>query len=239
MRVLLLKITAYVCILLPTVSSNALAVGFDKLTIMTEDYPPYNYVENNQPMGKAVDLLLKATKAVGNPINKDQIRVTAWARAYQTAKSGPNTILFSTTRTEERENLFKWAGPIDEIRIVLIAKKSTGITNVAPQNINVDVGVVRDDIGDHLSVSAGVPDSVIKRNSKPDGMAKMLATDRIKAWAYPERTAFKHLKSIGENIDDYEVIHVLKASSLYFAFSKDVDDAIVAKLQQGINMVNK
>ena len=113
------------------------------------------------------------------------------------------------------------------------------LKGVKPEDIQVEVGVVRDDIGDQLAVSAGIANKVIKRTSQPEGMAKMLATGRIKVWVYTESTATKHLKSIGENLDDYEVTHVLKTSSLYYAFSKDVDDALVAKLQQGIDMVRK
>jgi ABC-type amino acid transport substrate-binding protein len=99
--------------------STSQAADFSSLNIMTEEFPPFNYSDNGQPAGQSVDLLLKASAAAGSPITKDKINMAAWARAYQTALSGPNVMLFSTTRTEQREDLFKWAGPIGQNRTVV------------------------------------------------------------------------------------------------------------------------
>ncbi len=222
-------------ILFSTFSHFVVANDFSGLKFITEEYPPYNYTENGEPKGIAVDLLLNATKAAGSPVLKSDIEVTAWARGYNMALSGPNVVLFSTTRTEERENLFKWVGPIAEIRIVLIAKKSSGIKISDPKQINQTVGVVREDVGDQLVKAAEIPDNMVNRTTKPEGVAKMLISDRVKMWAYPEVTAFSFLEAAGENPDDYEVVHVLKSSHLYFAFSKDVSDAMTQKLQSGID----
>jgi len=77
------------------------------------------------------------------------------------------------------------------------------------------------------------------RASKPEGASKMLISDRIKLWAYSENSAIQQLKDAGANIDDYEVVHVLKSSELYFAFSKDVDDSVIQLLQKGIDQVRQ
>lgn len=221
-----------------TLTSSVYAQDFSGIKIMTEEYPPFNYTENGQPAGTAVDLLLKATEAVGSPINKRQITVAKWARAYKTVAEGTNAMLFSAARTEDRESSFKWAGPIDEIRTVMFAKKSAGIGKIDDiANIKYKVGVVRDDVGDSLAKAAGVPESMITRNSGSEAMAKMLAGGRIDVWAYPEVAAIDFLEKAGENMDDYEVVYVLKSTKLYYAFSKDTDDSIVAKLQKGIDMV--
>lgn len=88
-------------------SPHTHASDFDSLTIMTEDFPPFNFTENGQAAGKTVDLLMKASAAVGNPITKEKISVITWARAYKTVLSEPKHMLFSMTRTAERESLFK------------------------------------------------------------------------------------------------------------------------------------
>lgn len=216
---------------------SANATDFGNLTIMTEDFPPYNYSENGQAVGKSVELLLKASKAAGVPITRDKINVITWARGYKMTQEGPNAMLFSMTRTEAREELFKWAGPIAQNRIVVWAKKSSGIGKIddiskSPEKI----GVVRDTVGDQLVVAAGAVESNIVRNSKPDNMAKMLANNRVKLWAYSETSAAQTLRGIGENPNDYEVVSVLKSKDLYFAFSKDVDDKLIKLLQKGIDM---
>jgi polar amino acid transport system substrate-binding protein len=87
--------------------SSGYAADFASLNIMTEEFPPFNYSDKGQPSARFVELLINASAAAGNPITKDQINIAAWARAYQTALTGPNTMLFSTTRTVQREKLFK------------------------------------------------------------------------------------------------------------------------------------
>jgi polar amino acid transport system substrate-binding protein len=50
------------------------------------------------------------------------IEVLPWKRAYATALARPDGCVFSTTRTAERERLFKWVGPTDEGDWVLLAR---------------------------------------------------------------------------------------------------------------------
>ncbi|WP_407644451.1 transporter substrate-binding domain-containing protein [Dongshaea marina] len=73
---------------------------------------PNNFVEKGELKGAAVELLLAASKQAGSPVSKADIKVYPWARAYNDALKGPNKVVFATTRTKEREKLFKWAGPI-------------------------------------------------------------------------------------------------------------------------------
>ena len=221
-------------------SMQVKATDFSQLTIMTEDFPPFNYKEGGKAAGSAVELLTQASAAVGKPITNDKINVMTWARAYKTVQSGPNALLFSMTRTESRENLFKWAGPIGENRVVIWAKKSSGIAPFDNIKDNSEkVAVVRDTVGDQLMVSAGSTDDGLMRASKPEGASKMLINDRIKLWAYSENSGAQQLKDAGANIDDYEIVHVLKSSELYFAFSKDVDDSVIQLLQKGIDQVRQ
>jgi len=214
------------------------ASDLSKLTIMTEDFPPFNYKQDGKAVGSAVDLLMKASAAAGDPIANGKINVMTWARAYKAALSGPHVLLFSMTRTEAREDLFKWAGPIGKNRLVIFAKKSSNIAPFTDVKDNaLIVGVIRDTVGDQLMVAAGVSDEGLMRNSKPEGAAKMLVSDRVKLWAYSENSGSKQLTAAGANMDDYEIVHVLKSSELYFAFSKDVDDSVVQVLQKGIDAV--
>jgi polar amino acid transport system substrate-binding protein len=216
------------------------ANDFSQLTIMTENFPPFNYKQDGKAAGSAVELLTQASAAVGKPITNDKINVMTWARAYKAVQSGPNALLFSMTRTESREDLFKWAGPIGENRVVIWTKKSSGIAPFDNIKDNSEtVSVVRDTVGDQLMMTAGAVDGDLKRTSKPEAAAKMLINDRVKLWAYSENSGAQQLELAGANIDDYEVVHVLKTSQLYFAFSKDVDDSVIQLLQKGIDQVRK
>jgi polar amino acid transport system substrate-binding protein len=219
-------------------STSNPAVNFNSLNIITEEFPPFNYSENGQPTGSSVELLLKASAAVGSPISRDRIKIAPWARAYQTALSSTDVMLFSTTRNKERENLFKWAGPIGQNRTVIFAKKSAGIGQIDDMStIDKKLVVIRDSVDDQQIVKANTPSKMITRTTKPDAAAKMLATGRVGLWAYNEVTALEILKRNNRNIDDYEIVHILSSDEMYFAFSKDVDDSVIQLLQKGIDQV--
>jgi polar amino acid transport system substrate-binding protein len=219
-------------------TSSSYATDFASLNIMTEEFPPFNYSDKGQPSGRSVELLINASAAVGKPITKDQINIAAWARAYQTALTGPNTMLFSTTRTVQREKLFKWAGPVGQNRTVVWAKKSSAIAQITDMStIKNKIVVIRDSVDDQAVVNINTPENLITRAAKPDSAAKMLARGRVALWAYNEITAIALLKQIGEDINNYEIVNVLNSTDMYFAFSKDVDDSVVQLLQKGINMV--
>jgi|GEM_PF-1220314 len=230
----------YLSLLTSLFSYHTHASNFDTLTILTENYPPFNSSKDGIATGTSVDLLINASAAVGDPISREKINVITWARAYRTLLSKPQHMLFSMTRTAERENLFKWAGPITESRTVIFAKKSSKIkpfTSLA--EISQSISVVRDTVGDQIVTGGGTQESIMIRNSKPEGAAKMLANERIKLWAYNEISGRQQLKNLGENLEDYRIIHILQTKEAYFAFSKDVDDKLIEKLQKGIDHVRQ
>ena len=108
-------------------SLDASGQDLPEFQIMTEDWIPYQYEENNQLKGIAVDLLVLMLDRAGSSQGRQAIKLYPWARGYSILQSRENTILFSTTRIPERENLFKWVGPIFQNATFLIAKKSKRI----------------------------------------------------------------------------------------------------------------
>jgi ABC-type amino acid transport substrate-binding protein len=214
--------------------------NLSSLRIMTEEFPPFTYSQDGGAAGEAVDVLIKASEAVGQPITGKDVSVVAWARGYQTLLEEPNSMLFSTYRTEEREDLFKWAGPIAQTRIVVWAKKSSGIEQIVDiTQVKEKIIVIRDTADDQLIVSAGGPDNMIQRIAKPESAAKQMDSGRAKMWAFSEVSGKDVLESVGGGAENYEVVYVLDAKDLYFAFNKDTDDELVSLLQRGIDTMAK
>ncbi|WP_019613811.1 substrate-binding periplasmic protein [Psychromonas ossibalaenae] len=217
---------------------GANAQGLNEIEVLTEAYPPYNFRDGGILKGIAVDLLVAATHKVQSPIKREQIKLQPWARAYRRALDGPNVALFSTTRSEERESKFKWVGPITKTRIVILAKRSSNIKISSVEDLNkYNIGVIRDDIGEQLIIEAGVPESKIQRATKADSLAKKLNAGRVQLWAYEENVARWFIKTNNLENDDFVVVHTLKEGELYYAFSKDVDDALTDSLQKGLDQV--
>ena len=55
------------------------------------------------------------------------ISLLPWNRAYSMAAETPNLGVFSTTRTPEREPLFKWVSPLTSNNWVFLSKKDRNI----------------------------------------------------------------------------------------------------------------
>lgn len=99
------------------------------------------------------------------------------------------------------------------------------------------IGAIPNDIGELLVKESGVKSSDITHIATAESLAKMLATDGIKLWAYEENVARWIIKQAGLDNNDFESVYTLKDSELYYAFSKDVDKSIQEVLQKSIDDV--
>ncbi len=89
--------------------STGVPISSPGITIVTEDWPPYNYIEDGRVTGISTEIV-QATLAKAEIEAK--INVYPWARAYKTALDQKNVLIYTIVRTDEREKLFNWIGPI-------------------------------------------------------------------------------------------------------------------------------
>jgi polar amino acid transport system substrate-binding protein len=222
-------------------AAPAHAQSIDDLVFITEDYPPFNFERGGKRQGIAVDLLTEMLVLSGARKTRADIKVWPWARAYDTALTERNTVLFSTIRTEAREQQFKWVGPIMPSRIVLVAKKMRGIRLAGIGDINragYKIGVVREDIGGLLLANMGVGKERMVQANSGVSLARMLQSDRIDIWAYGAWVIMWNLKELGFAPDEYEEVFTLTESNqYYFALHKETDDRLVARLQAALDQV--
>lgn len=223
---------------MPTASR---AQSLDDLVFITEEYPPFNFENDGKRQGIAVDVLEEILAQAGARKTRADIKVWPWARGYETAIKEKNTVLFSTTRTEAREHLFKWVGPIMPSRIVLVAKKKRGIRIKSVDDLKQSgyrIGVVREDIGGQLLANMGVGKERTVQANSGVSVAKMLHADRVDLWAYGAPVILWNLKELGYPTDAYEEVFTLTESQhYYYAVNKDTDDRLVEKLQSALEQV--
>ena len=226
-----------ICFILAFVGSTGLAAQtLDDLVFLTENYAPLNFEEDGALKGIAVEALVEMFNMVDTTKTIKDIQLWPWARSYKTVLNKKNTVLFSMARSEAREKLFKWVGPIAPSHVVIIAKKSRGIKIGSVEDINkYETGVVRDDIGEQLLLELGVSKEGIRQTNSGTSTAKMLHKDRIDIWAYEGMVAFWNIRTIGGNPKDYEVVYSLKRSNYFYSFHKDTDDRIVAEIQNALD----
>ncbi|MDZ7868238.1 MAG: transporter substrate-binding domain-containing protein [Rheinheimera sp.] len=83
--------------------------------LVTEIFPPYQQQSADAALhGWSVDIVRQILQAAQLTYSID---VMPWARAYKTASSQPDTLIFSLLRTEEREEQFAWIAPLCPMRI--------------------------------------------------------------------------------------------------------------------------
>lgn len=63
----------------------------------------------------------------------------------------------------------------------------------------------------------------------------MMARGRIDLWAYEETVAKWLIKESGMSFDDFEVVYLLRDAELYYAFSRDVPEALRVQLQHALD----
>jgi len=137
------------------------------LTYYTEQLPPYNYIKNGTLKGVSVELLEAVTEKMGKKVSTEEIQLVPWTEGYQAALKGNNTVLFTTARTPEREQNFKWAGPIYSDRDVLFAKPDQGINISSPDDLKgYRIGVITDNAVTQQLLAIGVNESqIVSRNN--------------------------------------------------------------------------
>lgn len=204
-----------------------------RLTILTEDYGPFNYVDNGQLQGFSTDLVRLILAELGSDLAQHDMQVLPWARAYQLALVRPNTLIYTITHTEQRDMLFRWVGPLLSTRVVIVAKKTSGLSGIGIEGLHQYlVGAIRDDVGEQLLVENGFPLERIISNSNPTYMVEMLKKGRIDALAHGEIASTWYLMKTGQKLEDFEVVQTLKKSSQYLAFSRNTSKIVVDQVQE-------
>lgn len=202
---------------------------------MTEENPPYNFEADGKLQGIAVDLLVAIGKQAGHEVQAADIEMLPWPRAYRAVETQPGTALFSMARTEEREPLFKWVGPIMDLNLGLVAPKAKGLKIESVKDLDgLLIGSILDGAPEQLLVKAGFDAAKLERVPKPEQNVKKLAAGRIDAIAFNVDSTRYTMKGLDINPDDYETVLVLKKAQLYYAFHRDTDDVFIAAMNAAL-----
>lgn len=76
---------------------------------VTEEAPPYNYLENSKITGASTEIIQELLKRAEL---KAKFHLWPWNRSLRQAETKKNTFVYSTARTPSREQKFKWVGPL-------------------------------------------------------------------------------------------------------------------------------
>lgn len=88
--------------------SPCLVYGNDQLEVLTENWPPFNYLKDDKVTGFATEIVEATLK---NAKIDYVIRLGVWKGVYDKVLAEKNILIYTITRTKQREDLFDWIGP--------------------------------------------------------------------------------------------------------------------------------
>ena len=200
----------------------------DKMVIITEEGIPYNYTQDGKLTGVTTQVVQEITRRLG--IAGD-IEVLPWARGYKRLRTEPNVVLFTTARTEERESLFHWVGPLYTVRLEFYARR------IAAQRLDSldavkQVGAIatyKDDFREQLLKSLGFTN--LDSSNSPQSNIRKLMSGRVALWFYDNIGAPKIASEAGIDPAEIEAVFTYREHSSYIAISKQTSPAIVHQWQ--------
>ena len=212
--------------------SSVQTVKSEELTVLTENLPPLNYVDNGKLVGPSIEIVKEIQKRVGS---NEPIHVYPWARAYKIALEEENVALIGTTHTKRREELFKWVGPLAIKRDILVARKESSfvIKTLEDAKKVKRIGTLRDDTRGKLLESEGFTN--LEPVSDEQKNAQKLALGRIDLWAYKKPGLITVCRLAGVDPNELEEVFHLRQIEVSIAFSKKTSDEIVSKWNQAFN----
>ncbi|HYD99234.1 MAG TPA: transporter substrate-binding domain-containing protein [Alphaproteobacteria bacterium] len=206
----------------------ALPVRAEEVRLMTEVFPPFNYMADNQLTGLSVEVVRAMAARLGHP---GDVEVLPWSRAVALLDSEPGRGLFSMARTPAREAKYRWVGPIAETRAVFMGRKDARLridSLDAAREVGL-IGVMKDTPTEKELRAAGFANLDVASDHRAN--PKKLESGRIALWVTGEFSGAYRAREAGVDPSQFEPVYVYAVERLYLALSKDTPDAEVERWQ--------
>lgn len=207
-------------------------VQAEKFRVFTEPLAPVHYEEKGVIKGIATEVVSEIFKeAGGEPL----FEIYPWKRAYQKTLKTEGSFIFTINRTEKREGLFKWVGPI--------LPKTTYLYKLKERN---DIQVKNYDDLKRYTTAVILGHSLTTRlldmgfregkelittpNKKVQ--IKVFLKGRCDLITGNRYTIHESLKSEGFSTADIEPALLITASGYYLGANIDTDDELIERLNE-------
>lgn len=208
----------------------------EALVLLTENLAPFNMSVNGSNFAKgegvsgiSADILRAVCQRA--EVECQQILRFPWQRVYQQTLEDGGYGLFSTARTQEREALFKWVGPIATNHWVLLARGDSPIQLANLQDAaRYRIGGYKGDAKTQFLLDRGLSVQTTLRDNEN---ARKLDKGQIDLWVTSEQAGRYMARQ--EGIDNLRVVQRLHAAELYLALNRQTPTELVQKLQTALD----
>jgi polar amino acid transport system substrate-binding protein len=221
-----------------------LLVAAQSLRIVTEELPPYNMTLNGQVTGLGTEVVQAVLKEAG--LADTPIQVMPWARAYDIALNQENVLIYSITRTPQREKRFKWVGVIAPTRWYLF---SLGGRTLPVKTLDdarrYQTATVNEDAGEQYLVDKGFKlGQNLQSSNRYERNYEKLKGGRVDLWIANELNATWLARQAGD--DPARILQRALAlpdlgseGGLDMAFSLKTPDALVERFRKGLDAIRR
>lgn len=224
---------ALFCLLLST------PVKAEQYQVVTEEWAPYNYQENNKLTGMATEIVRGIMTLTGDDF---EVVLLPSMRSARTLKTRPKTIMYSLFRTTEREPLYKWVGPIIEESIYpyQLSNAQQPVNSLeqllhAPRITTRHAGLIPDILQSRgfNNLEKSATESLQLYRMLLAGRTEIIIGDTSAGVAYYSR----QLKIAPGTLRRIPI--EIYRSSLYIAFSRDCDDELVGAWANALDQLRR
>lgn len=212
------------------------------LEIVTTDFPPYQTQTGAKLEGFATETVQEVLALSGHA---GHIAVYPWPRAYQTALTTPNTLIYSLARIPEREKLFQWIGTVAPFDVYVWRLKKRAKV-VHPKNIEeskafIMGGVFHDIKAAYLEKQGFKPGQNLEMVRSDDLNARKLYSGHIDLLPCDEISFPYLMKKAGLDANLAEKVYKIPEISeeLYLAASIDTSAKTVADIKVALEKFKK
>lgn len=192
------------------------------LRIITIVEPPASYLDSH---GQLTGFSVEVVQAIQRSLNdKTVIEVLPEARAMHIARTEPNVLLFSFSRTAKREDQFHWISQMSVKTWSVYALSSNPVqirTLEELRKVNA-IGVVRGDIREEWLTEQGFSNLHPSVNHQQN--IQRLRSGRLDLIAYESQGIQHLLWEEGLQTSDVKSVYNLKTSDVYLLMSKSGTD---------------
>mgnify|MGYP000058614472 CR=1 FL=1 len=208
-----------------------------EVNIVTEHLEPYQIV---LPSGELTGYTIEIVNELLALTNtENDIQVMPWARAYNTALTEKNTLIFSMARTPFREHKFKWVGSLIIEKLYLwslnpnLKNHVSDLDAFAPRSI----ATARNTNVEQYLKQINYPN--IRRVVMEEQNMKMLFTRRVDSLVGSEISLKHRASTLGFDINKMHKVFEIKAleANLSIAFNKQTPDTIVNKFRSAYHQL--
>lgn len=226
-------------------SSASADASQNTMRVVTEEYPPLNYMKDGKIAGKSTAVVEEIFKIAGI---KPDIQLMPWARAYNISQTTPGVLIYSIVKTEERSKLFKFIGPINKMESAFFALKATAEKMEKPKKLE-DLkqyltSTVSEDFDEQQLVKAGFEKGKnIASHPSIEAAFLSMKNSRTQFFICNSDTIDYMVEKLKINSSEIVKVYELsetekKPQELYMAFSINTPDDIFDKMQKAYETYN-